>query len=311
MTYGSAFVQSTVGPRLMLRACSSGASACSAPKKYAPTRQSSGRQKAKMTSAIAIQPAPPVIPSTHCGVIGERHGRAGDAGERAAGERVRVPVGRDVDAHGVGRRRRLADRAHVQARPCPRQVQPDGDDAEPREVDEDVLAEQDRPDDRESCIPDGRNAWNVLAAGWSARLRSLPRYDDSPAAPAKIVSARPDTIWFARSVMTRNAWIAAMTVPANAATASASTSVAAVPACTRGHRPEAHDGADEHHPLDAEVEHAGALREQLAERGEEKRRPVGDAGGDEDDEERVVHAAGSGVVAGTAALGVRRVTRMR
>ena len=27
------------------------------------------RQKAKMTSAIAIQPAPPVIPSTHCGVI--------------------------------------------------------------------------------------------------------------------------------------------------------------------------------------------------------------------------------------------------
>ena len=53
----------------MLRACSSGASACSAPKKYAPTRQSSGRQKAKMTSAIAIQPAPPVMPLTHCGVI--------------------------------------------------------------------------------------------------------------------------------------------------------------------------------------------------------------------------------------------------
>ena len=53
----------------MSRACSCGASACSAPKKYAPTRQSSGRQNAKMTSAIAIQPAPPVIPSTHCGVI--------------------------------------------------------------------------------------------------------------------------------------------------------------------------------------------------------------------------------------------------
>ena len=28
-----------------------------------------GRQNAKITSAIAIQPAPPVIPSTHCGVI--------------------------------------------------------------------------------------------------------------------------------------------------------------------------------------------------------------------------------------------------
>ena len=53
----------------MWRACSCGASAWSAPKKYAPTRQSSGRQNAKMTSAIAIHPAPPVIPSTHCGVI--------------------------------------------------------------------------------------------------------------------------------------------------------------------------------------------------------------------------------------------------
>ena len=45
-----------------------------APKKYAPTRQSAGRQKAKMTSAIAIQPAPAVSPSTHCGVIAsEKH----------------------------------------------------------------------------------------------------------------------------------------------------------------------------------------------------------------------------------------------
>ena len=69
ITYGRALVQRTVGPSVMLRAWSCGASAWSAPKKYAPTRQSSGRQKAKMTSAIAIQPAPPVIPATHCGVI--------------------------------------------------------------------------------------------------------------------------------------------------------------------------------------------------------------------------------------------------
>ena len=40
-----------------------------APKRYAPTRQNAGRQNAKMTSAIAIHPAPAVIPSTHCGVI--------------------------------------------------------------------------------------------------------------------------------------------------------------------------------------------------------------------------------------------------
>ena len=39
------------------------------------------------------------------------------------------------------------------------------------------------------------------------------------------------------------------------------------------HAPEAHHGADEHHPLDSEVQHAGALREQLAERRVEKRRP--------------------------------------
>src|SRR5581483_9036137 len=40
-----------------------------APNRYAPTRHNAGRQNAKITSAIAIQPAPDVIPSTHCGVI--------------------------------------------------------------------------------------------------------------------------------------------------------------------------------------------------------------------------------------------------
>ena len=57
------------------------------------------------------------------------------------------------------------------------------------------------------------------------------------------------------------------------------------------HRPEAHHRADEHHSLDAEIEHAGALREQLAERGVQERRPVRDARRDQDDEQRVVHAA--------------------
>ena len=40
----------------------------------------------------------------------------------------------------------------------------------------------------------------------------------APPTPAKIVSASPDTIWFARSVMTRNAWISAIDAPASAAT---------------------------------------------------------------------------------------------
>ena len=116
----------------------------------------------------------------------------------------------------------------------------------------------------------------VRAPGWSARSRSLPRYDESPAAPAKIVSASPETIWFARSVITRNAWISAIAAPASAATTTAAASATGRRAVEPLHRPEAHHGADQHHPLDAEVEHARALGEQLAERGVEQRRPVGD-----------------------------------
>ena len=40
-----------------------------------------------------------------------------------------------------------------------------------------------------------------MVAGKSARWSSLPKYADSPSPPAKIVSARPETIWLARSVM--------------------------------------------------------------------------------------------------------------
>ena len=48
--------------RVMSWLCSANGSAVKAPK-----RHSVGRQNAKITSAIAIQPAPPVRPSTHCG----------------------------------------------------------------------------------------------------------------------------------------------------------------------------------------------------------------------------------------------------
>src|SRR3954449_1870076 len=64
------------------------------------------------------------------------------------------------------------------------------------------------------CRLCGRNGWNECLAGESASSRSLPRYDERPAAPAKIVSARPETIWLARSVTTRNARTAAMAAPA-------------------------------------------------------------------------------------------------
>jgi len=55
--------------------------------------------------------------------------------------------------------------------------------------------------------------------------------------------------------------------------------------------PEARHGAHQHHPLDAEVEDARALCQQLSECGEEQRRPEQDAGGDHHDNETVVHHA--------------------
>ena len=79
----------------------------------------------------------------------------------------------------------------------------------------------------------GKTAWNVWFAGRSARFRSLPRYDESPPAPAKIVSASPDTIWLARSVITRNAWIAAIAAPARQPPTTAASSTIAVVAWTR------------------------------------------------------------------------------
>jgi hypothetical protein len=72
------------------------------------------------------------------------------------------------------------------------------------------------------CHECGRNGPNECFAGWPATFRSFPRYDESPAAPAKIVNASPETIWFARSVMTRNAWMSAIAPPAIAATRIAS-----------------------------------------------------------------------------------------
>src|SRR4029079_19569309 len=81
-------------------------------------------------------------------------------------------------------------------------------------------------------------------AGLSARPRSLPRYDDRTAAPAKIVTARPQTIWVALhviqrkgrvggGVITRNAWIGAIAAPASAATRTAAVSTTAESPCTR------------------------------------------------------------------------------
>jgi hypothetical protein len=70
----------------------------------------------------------------------------------------------------------------------------------------------------------GNTGLKVCAAGAPERLRSFPRYDDSPTAPAKMVSARPETIWLARSVITRNAWIDDSAAPTRPATTTAAAS---------------------------------------------------------------------------------------
>src|SRR5437762_13442537 len=79
----------------------------------------------------------------------------------------------------------------------------------------------------------GKTGWNCACAGFAPRLKSLPRYDERPAAPAKIVSARPETIWLARRVITRNAWISEVIIPARAATAIAAASATGVLAWKR------------------------------------------------------------------------------
>ena len=63
---------------------------------------------------------------------------------------------------------------------------------------------------------------------------------------------------------------------------------------------EAHDRAEQHHPLDAEIEHARALREELSQRGEEERRSVRDRRSEDDDDDAVVHDVAS--AAGADAL---------
>jgi hypothetical protein len=77
------------------------------------------------------------------------------------------------------------------------------------------------------------------------------------------------------------------------------------------HRPEAHHGADEHHPLDPEVQDTRPLRQQLTERGVEKRRAVDDRRGQDDDDDRVVDAAGREDHAGASVRRALGAIRMR
>ena len=87
----------------------------------------------------------------------------------------------------------------------------------------------------------------------------------------------------------------------------------------RQRRGESGDRAHEHHPLDAQVQDAGALGEDLADRGEQEHRPGRDAGGEDQPQ---VHqplasewasawaaAAGVGVVGAVRSMRTRYRTR--
>ena len=101
-----------------------------------------------------------------------------------------------------------------------------------------------------------------------------PRTRASPV--PRNVSARPETTWSARNEMVITAWTRLSRPPASIATSDAEPRVAGRDA---GREPG--DRAEEHHPLDPEVQDAGALGEDLADRREEQDRAGRDARGED------------------------------
>ena len=99
---------------------------------------------------------------------------------------------------------------------------------------------------------------------------SRPRNAESPA--PKIVSASPETTWLARRPTQSSAWMAAIAAPGHQRGRGADPG-APRPDAGAGAR----EGAHQHDPLDAEVEHPGPLGDQLAETGEEDRGPAATA----------------------------------
>ena len=104
-------------PRLIWRACSSGASACSAPKKYAPTRHSSGPpereddERDRDPAGAAGDPVDPLRRDREREASRRRRRRARRRRScaRSGSAVTLIPI-------ASAARRRLADRAHVEAR---------------------------------------------------------------------------------------------------------------------------------------------------------------------------------------------------
>jgi hypothetical protein len=224
----------------------------------------------------------------------QRDRGSGDACERAAREGVRVPVRSDVDAHRVGGGRCLADRADVQAEPGAIEVPDEDDDERPGEVDEEVVTEEDRADDRpvlHRVREDRRELVRGRVAGKVEIVAEVRREPDG-AGEDREREPRDDLV---RPESDHEEGVdRGHREPGQGRHDDPERERGGRPDVEALNGPEAHDRADEHHPLDTEVQHARPLCQQLPERRKEKRCPVGDARGDHDDEKRVVHAA-SGV----------------
>ena len=86
----------------------------------------------------------------------------------------------------------------------------------------------------------------------------------------RMVSDRPVATWLVATLSVRNPNSSENTAPARMP---ASTPSQGEPVSRRGG--EAADRAHDHHALDAEIEHAGALDDEFAERGDQQRRRRG------------------------------------
>ena len=230
-----------------------------------------------MTSAIAIHPAPPtsVSPAVQPGVIDEAEAGSADARERAADEDVDVAVGGDVDAHRVRRRGRLAHSAHVQPPARAREIEGDPRRQRPRRVDERRLVEQDRPEHPEVAEPEDVERRRTDASAGrvgEVELVAEVRRQAEAAGEDRQREARDD---LARAQRDREKGVdrghRRAGRPGGEHREQEHGRVRAVDALGG---PEADRRAEQHHPLDAEVEHPGALGEKLAERGVEQRRAV-------------------------------------
>ena len=102
-------------------------------------------------------------------------------------------------------------------------------------------------------------------------LPARPSPSTSATPMPRKVSASPDTIWSAWKWMHTMACSSASSAPAPIAASRPSHGLPVVEA-----DPEAGQRAHEHHPLDAQVDDPGALREDLAERREQQDGARGD-----------------------------------